>query len=274
VASPVLVNGEASASVPALDRGLAFGDGVFRTLLVRGGRALNWDRHFRRLAHDCGALGLPVPREEMLRAEIARVAPEAAIVKVIVTRGVSGRGYSFPTDLTPTRVVAAFPPPEYPPELARDGIRVRTCELRLSEQPRLAGVKTLNRLENVLARGEWFDASIREGLLCDRENRLVEGTFSNVFLGFGATLVTPELTRCGVAGAQRDRIRDLATSAGIACDVRDVPFAELAEADEVFVANSLIGLWPVIAHGARTWPVGPLTRRFQALLEADDAQGR
>ena len=257
--------------MPALDRGLAFGDGVFRTLAVRAGRALNWDRHLRRLAHDCLAIGVPVPPEELLRAEIALVAPGDAAVKVIVTRGVSGRGYSMPVELSPTRVVAAFPPPDYPPDLARDGIRVRRCELVLSEQPRLAGVKTLNRLENVLARAEWFDARIREGLLCDAAGRLVEATMSNVFLVFGDGLVTPELTRCGVAGAQRERIGELARAAGLATSFRDVAFPELEQADEVFLANSLIGIWPVAHYEARTWVPGPVTRRLQDLIEKDDA---
>ncbi|APV52487.1 aminodeoxychorismate lyase [Betaproteobacteria bacterium GR16-43] len=267
----VLANGEPTASVSSLDRGFAFGDGVFRTLQVKAGHPLNWDRHFRRLAHDCNALGLPVPKEDVLRSEMAHVAPGDAIVKITVTRGVSGRGYSKPTETQPLRVVAAFPPPEYPRELARDGIRVRRCDLVLSEQPRLAGVKTLNRLENVLARSEWFDAAIREGLLCDAAGRLVEGTMSNVFLVIAGALHTPALTRCGVSGAQRDRIRDLALSQGIAFDVRDIPFGELREAEEVFLANSLIGIWPVVVLDNQAWKVGPLTRRLQALLAEDDA---
>ncbi len=268
----VLVNGKPSASVSALDRGLAFGDGVFRTLLVRGGRPLNWDRHFRRLAHDCQALELPVPQEALLRTEIARVAVASAIVKITVTRGVSGRGYSMPAETVPTRVVAAFAPPDYPPELAQGGIRVRRCTLVLADQPRLAGVKTLNRLENVMARAEWFDAGIREGLLGDRRGGLIEATMSNVFLIFGSALATPDLSRCGVAGAQRDRVRDLAAAAGLACETRDIAFDELRDADEVFVANSLIGLWPVVALDDRTWGVGPVTRRLQALIEDDDAR--
>jgi 4-amino-4-deoxychorismate lyase len=270
--APILVNGEPQASVSATDRGFAFGDGVFRTLLARRGRALNWDRHFRRLAHDCLALGLEVPREELLRSEVARVATGDAIVKVTVTRGDSGRGYSMTPEAETTRVVAAFSPPAYPEVLAREGIRARRCDLVLSEQPRLAGVKTLNRLENVLARSEWFDAEIREGLLCDAGMRLIEGTMSNVFAVFGSTIVTPALNRCGVAGAQRDRIRDFASAGKLACDVRDVPYGELEEADEVFLTNSLIGIWPIVALGERTWPVGPLTQRFQALIEADDAK--
>ena len=268
----ILVDGVDASTVPVQDRGLAFGDGIFRTLEVRAGRPLNWERHFRRLAHDCQALDLPVPAEAVLRSEVVRVAPRDAVVKITVTRGTSGRGYSKPTDTVPRRIVAAFAPPEYPPELARDGIRVRRCDLVLSEQPRLAGVKTLNRLENVLARSEWFDASIREGLLCDAAGRLVEATMSNVFLVVAGAIVTPLLTRCGVAGAQRDRIRDLSAAGGITCDVRDIAFAELEEADEVFLANSLIGLWPVVALGTRQWPVGKLTRRFQEEIAADDAK--
>ena len=268
----VLVNGEPSASVPALDRGFAFGDGVFRTLLVRRGRALNWDRHFLRLAHDCQALALPIPREDVLLSEVARVGPDDATVKVIVSRGVSGRGYATPADIATTRVVAGFPPPDYPSELARDGVTVRRCALTLSEQPRLAGVKTLNRLENVLARAEWLDPAIREGLLCDAAGRLVEGTMSNVFLVREGAIITPALTRCGIAGAQRERLRDLARAAGIAFTVRDVEYRELADADEAFLANSLIGIWPIARNEARTWTPGALTRRLQELLTDDDAR--
>jgi 4-amino-4-deoxychorismate lyase len=266
------VNGEPAAAISIADRGLQFGDGVFRTLRVSAGRPLNWERHFRRLARDCAALALPVPDEAGLRAEMARVAPGDATVKITVTRGESGRGYSLPTEAMPTRIVAAFPPPPYPPEFSRDGIRVRHCALRLAEQPRLAGVKSLNRLENVLARAEWFDPEIREGLLCDAHGRLVEATMSNVFIVRAGRIATPDLSRCGVAGAQRERVLDLARGAGLACDVRDIAIAEVAEADEVFLTNSLIGIWPVARVEDRVWIPGPVTRQVQALLDADDAR--
>ena len=268
-----LVNGRPGESVPAGDRGLAFGDGVFRTLRVRGARPLNWERHLRRLAHDCAALGIVAPDEAVLRGEIGRVAPGDAIAKVIVTRGISERGYSVPVDPVPTRIVAAYSPAAYPAELAREGVRVRRCALVLSEQPRLAGVKTLCRLENVLARAEWSDPLIREGLLCDAAGRLIEGTMSNVFLVSHGIVVTPGLTRCGVAGAQRERVLDIARALGCACEVRDVAFEELARADEVFLTNSLIGLWPVAALEGTSWHPGPLTRRLQEQVEADDARG-
>ena len=152
-------------------------------------------------------------------------------------------------------------------------MRVRRCDLALSLQPRLAGVKSLNRLENVLARAEWRDPAIREGLLADAQGRLVEGTMSNVFFTRGATLVTPDLSRCGVRGAQRERVLELARAEGIACEVRDVPFGELREAGEVFLTNSLIGLWPVAALDERRWAPGPVARRLQRLIEDEDARG-
>jgi 4-amino-4-deoxychorismate lyase len=267
-----LVNGMPAPSVHPGDRGLMYGDGVFRTLLVRTGRVLNRARQFRLLAHDCTMLDLPCPGDSLLLEEVGRVAPGEAIVKVMVTRGVAGRGYACPQEVLPTRIVAAFPVPAAA-GAAQEGVRVRKCDLALAIQPRLAGVKSLNRLENVLARAEWRDPEIREGLLADAEGRLVEGTMSNVFFVRQATLVTPELSRCGVNGAQRERVLDLARAAGIACEVRDAGFRELLEADEVFLTNSIIGIWPVVALDERRWPPGTVTRRLQRLVEDDDARG-
>jgi 4-amino-4-deoxychorismate lyase len=247
----VLVNGSPAPVVSIHDRGLAFGDGVFRTLLVRAGRPLNWPCQYRRLVHDCLALALPPPGEHPLLAEIAAVAPGDATVKVMVTRGAGPRGYAIASGQPATRIVAAHPLPDYPEALAREGIRARWCELVLGEQPRLAGVKSLNRLENVFARSEWNDPQIREGLLCD-------------------AAATPDLSRCGVAGAQRERILDLARAAGVSCEVRDIGVEELARADEVFLTNSLMGVWPVKQLGDRAWTQFPVAGRFQERIAHDD----
>jgi 4-amino-4-deoxychorismate lyase len=268
----LLVNGRPANSVDAADRGLAYGDGVFRTLRARSGCPLNWSRHYGLLSRDCAVLGIACPEEETLRQEIGRVASGDATVKVIVTRGSGGRGYAVPDEASPTRIVAAFPPMPADEGAARNGVRVRRCALVLSEQPRLAGVKSLNRLENVLARAEWRDPDIREGLLADAAGRLIEGTRSNVFLVLGGRLATPDLARCGVTGAQRGRAIDLARAAGMPVEVRDVALDELLEADEVFLTNSLIGLWPVVALEERRWQPGPLAARLQALIEEDDAR--
>jgi 4-amino-4-deoxychorismate lyase len=270
-ADRILVDGEPGGRLSALDRGLAFGDGVFRTLRVSAGRPLNWGRHCERLRADCALLGLTAPDEALLRAELARVAPGEAIAKILVTRGAGGRGYALPSGVAATRVVAAFEAPP-PTRRASEGVRVRRCALVLSEQPWLAGAKTLNRLENVLARAEWDDPDIAEGLLCDAAGRVVEGTMSNVFAVRAGVLATPALTRCGVAGAQRARVLEMLDAKGVRCEVRDMPFEELAGADEVFLTNSVIGAWPVTRIAERELAAGPVTRAVQRHIEEDDAR--
>ena len=267
----VLVDGTAAGVVDALDRGLAYGDGVFRTLRIAAGRPLNWARHHERLRADCARVELQPPPEPLLLDELAQVAPGEAVAKIIVTRGTGGRGYAMPPTPRATRIVAAFDPPSHPAALAREGVTVRRCLLALSEQPRLAGVKSLNRLENVLARAEWNDPAIAEGLLCDAAGRVVEGTMSNLFMVKAGVATTPSLARCGVAGAQRARVLDLLGARGVRAEVRDVAYDELAGADEIFLTNSVIGAWPVTALDQVRYPVGAVTRLVQRAIERDDA---
>src|SRR5574340_259088 len=180
----ILVNGVPGDAIAATDRGLAYGDGVFRTFVVRGGRPLHWQRHYSRLHGDCAALGISCPDEAVLRAELAQAAERApdCIAKITVTRGLGQRGYALPSPANPTRIVAISALPHYPPDFAGRGVKAHLCKLRLGFQPALAGIKHLNRLENVLARAEWSDAAIAEGLLLDTEGNVIEGTMSNLFI--------------------------------------------------------------------------------------------
>ena len=245
---------------------------MFRTIAVRAGRALNWTWHYRRLSIDCALLGIAAPPEAVVASEVAQVARDDATVKVIVTRGAGGRGYGIVPGVAPTRVVAAFASATHDPGRARDGVTVRRCSLVLSEQPRVAGAKTLNRLENVLARSEWDDPAIAEGVLVDAGGRVITGTMSNLFVVKRGRVATPDLVRCGVVGAQRERVRELLGRAGVDCEVRDIDWAGLDEADEIFLTNSLIGVWPVARLGERRWAPGALTRRVQALIAEHDAR--
>jgi 4-amino-4-deoxychorismate lyase len=271
-AAAVLVDGVACDRIAATDRGLAFGDGVFRTLAVRAGRPLNWAWHLRRLALDCATLGLEAPAEDVLLAELGRAAPGDAVAKIIVTRGTGTRGYGIARGVRATRLVMAFAAARFPASHAEQGVAVRRCRLALSEQPRLAGAKTLNRLENVLARSEWEDAAIAEGLLADAGGRVIEGTMSNLFVVARGRVATPDLSRCGVVGAQRERVRELLAREGIVCAVEDLGWDAVESADELFLTNSLIGIWPVARMQERRWSVGPVARRLQRLLAEDDAR--
>jgi 4-amino-4-deoxychorismate lyase len=200
------------------------------------------------------------------------VAPGDHAAKIIVTRGAGGRGYAARAELRPTRVVAAFTPPSWAADNARHGVAVRRCTLTLSEQPRIAGAKTLNRLDNVLARSEWDDAAIAEGLLGDAAGHVIEGTMSNLFVVREGRVATPSLDRCGVVGAQRERVRELLRRMGRECTERAIGWGEIAAADELFLTNSLIGVWPVAAFEGRRWTPGIVTAAVQSAVEQDDAR--
>ena len=265
----MLVNGVPGNTISIRDRGLLYGDGVFRTLRAEQGKALHWPLHYLKLQHDCAKLGIACPEEALLCAELDQVLEQHpdGVVKLIVTRGESARGYTPTAGVAPTRVWDFSPLPEYPPEWAAQGIKAHVCNLRLPAQPRLACVKHLNRLENVLAAVELSDAQqqdsqLAEGLLLDAEGRLIEGIRSNLFLVTQGQLVTPDLSRCGVAGIQRGRVMAWALQHGIALEVRDVRLEEALQADELFIVNSVIGLWPICELEQRHWSHFPVTAKI------------
>ncbi|MGM0983941.1 MAG: aminodeoxychorismate lyase [Pseudomonadota bacterium] len=250
---------------PLDDRGVAYGDGLFETVLVRDGVPLLWEAHLARLARGCRVLDIPMPAQLDLERPLAQAGEGLAVFKLIVTRGSGGRGYA-PPEFPMPRLRWQLSP--FAPDTARwkTGVRVRHCRLRLGTQPVLAGLKHLNRLENVLARGEWSDAEVAEGLLCDSEDRLVEATCMNVFWQRDGRLETPRLTRCGVAGTLRAKLLECLPIAEV-----DAFPEVLASAEAVWLGNSLQGLWPVARLDAaggevlRRWSIGVDHRRLQAL---------
>lgn len=264
----MLINGVLADSLPASDRGLAYGDGLYRTLEVLAGQPQRWGWQWQRLAADCAALRLPCPDEALLLAEIATVCAglPRAVAKVVLTRGSGQRGYAIPATVQPTRIVSAAAWAGYPPERAAQGITVRWCSTRLGLQPLLAGIKHLNRLENVLARSEWDDPAIAEGLMLDSDGTVVEGTMSNLFWVRDGQLYTPPLDRCGVSGAIRACVIDTARQLGVVVSEQRLQPAELLEADEAFVCNSLAGIWPLRQLDGHSWRAWPLTARLQQAL--------
>lgn len=256
-----LVDGQAQERVSALDRGVLYGDGLFETIRFVGADAPLWTRHMQRLDSSCQRLRLPLPEAATLLRE-ARAAIEGlpqAVVRITVTRGVGARGYAPPDAPRGTRIVVGFELPAWRAEDAADGVRVRRCSLQLAEQPLLAGMKHLNRLEQVLARAEWQDATIAEGLLGDRGQRVICATAANLFAVLDGAPVTPALERCGVAGVARAELLAAMPQAR----VRDVGWEELTRASEVFLCSSVRGILPVRAIDARPYTIGPLARAMQ-----------
>lgn len=261
------VNGAPGEQLSVRDRGLAYGDGLFETIAVRGGRIPLLARHLVRLADGCRRLSIPLDLT-LMEAELQAFAAQLGegVAKLIITRGEGQRGYAPPQPCQPLRILQAAPLPQYPDAHAEQGVRLFPCETRLAEQPALAGLKHLNRLEQVLARAEWQDAECAEGLMRDSSGRVIEGVYSNLFLVVAGGLVTADLSRCGVAGVMRAEILQQAQLLGLSIELRDISFDELLGADEVFLCNSLYGIWPVRALQERHWSVGPLTRKLQAIV--------
>ncbi|MGH8509684.1 MAG: aminodeoxychorismate lyase [Gammaproteobacteria bacterium] len=263
----ILVNGQPDPCVNASDRGLHYGDGLFETLAIVKGTLSYWDRHYSRLALGCERLGFPRPEERLLLKEAHGCSSgvQRGVLKLILTRGTGTRGYRAANSAMPTRIWVLYAWPEYPEHYWQRGITVRLCTTRLARNRSMAGVKHLNRLEQVLARSEWNDPAIAEGLMLDTSGFLTEGTMSNVFLVRGRKLFTPDLSVAGVCGIMRGVIIEAAKRLGIETRVKAMRLSELWCADHAFVCNSVVGIWPiaeVIARRKHLFEVGHLVREI------------
>jgi 4-amino-4-deoxychorismate lyase len=265
-------DGRPCHTLPVDDRCVQYGDGLFETIAIRNGAPRLWDYHVERLQIGSARLGLAAPCRSMLRAALdaalhqSQADTSRCVAKLLLTAGAGPRGYPRGGDAGVTLLAGISKAHRLEDTCYRDGIDLRLCNTRLAMQPQLAGMKTLNRLEQVLARNEWVDDSVFEGLTLDTDGRLICGTMSNVFLITGQQLITPAITRCGVSGVMRRHVLTLLDAAGIACGVRDVEVDELWAADGVFISNSQIGILPAKRCGSHSWLPQPLIRRLTDML--------
>lgn len=243
----MLINGKTDSQLSVMDRGLQYGDGVFETIAVTEGRCCLWGFHIERLIEGCQRLGMPAPDASLLLDEAQRAIASAdtGVLKIIITRGSGGRGYRPPDDVSLNRILICSPVPCFPDDAQQQGVAIQTCSTRLGRNASLAGIKHLNRLEQVLASMEWSDPLISEGLMLDESDRVIEGTKSNLFIVKEGVLRTPDLTQCGVSGVMRALVIDIAKSMDISVVVSDITMHDLRMADGLFLTNSLIGIWPV-----------------------------
>lgn len=267
----ILVNGrpptDRNHALAFDDRGLQYGDGLFETALLAGGRIRFLEGHLERLRAGCGCLGIVCPDRELLIRDIGLLTAGRGdgILKIVVTRGAAGRGYRAPHQAEATRIMALFPSVANA-ESPGEGIEVRWCAMRLGRNPALAGIKHLNRLEQVLAQSEWRDPQIAEGLMLDTEGELVAATAGNLFLVRDGILCTSDLRYCGIRGVMRGQVIGMAVSTGIPVEEQPMWPADLDTADEVFVTNAIRGIRPVVTLEDRSWRVGPVTKRLAVAL--------
>ncbi|MGZ5027878.1 MAG: aminodeoxychorismate lyase [Methylobacter sp.] len=272
----ILINGESNSHIDISDRGFQYGDGLFETIEIRNGHAVFLERHLERLNSGCQRLYIPFPNSDLLRFEVETLCRRSiggtgssrAVLKIIITRGTGGRGYRQPDAIQATRVLSLHPYPDYPEIYRERGVIARICACRLGLNPVLAGIKHLNRLEQVMARAEWNAPDIQEGLMLDINGHVIEGTMTNLFYVKNNCLYTATLAQSGVAGIIRGIIMAISADHGLSVTEHVFTKDELLSADEVFVCNSIIGIWPVKQIETQHFSVGPITRSMQSGLSS------
>jgi 4-amino-4-deoxychorismate lyase len=262
----MLVNGKQQNTIAIMDRGFQYGDGLFETIEVRQDVPIFLEKHLQRLNRDSQRLLLPKLDLDLFRSEMSQLCQNAgnAVLKIIITRGAGGRGYRQPDEIQPTRILSLHPFPDYPKSFYTDGIVARICNTRLGLNPTLAGMKHLNRLEQILARAEWQNNSIHEGIMLDFNGRVIEGTMTNLFYAKNGELFTAKLNLCGIAGILRGWIFEQ-----MPVIEHDFYLENLQQADEIFVCNSVMGICGVRQIENQSFKIGKTTQKLQLALESE-----
>lgn len=269
----MLVNGISQDYLPLSDRAVQFGDGAFTTFRIKNGTPLFWSLHQQRLREACLRLHIAAPLWDTLYAEVHKLAAEQGegVGKVILSRGEGGRGYATSHVNGPTRAVAVFPLPERVAQWRQYGIGLHWAQFRLAIQPQLAGIKHLNRLEQIMGRREITEAGWDEAIFCDTQDKIIECNAFNLFWRKQETLFMPQLDNCGVSGVMARVLAEHCALHGHTIKEVAVRPAALDDVDEIFISNSVFGAVPVMSLGSRMLPSNFLCRLLQKEADKLDA---
>ncbi|WDE09796.1 aminodeoxychorismate lyase [Thalassomonas haliotis] len=249
------VNGQQTNILSVNDRGFAYGDGIFTTGKITAGCLELCDEHLSRLKFGCSKLQITSPDWLKLGEDLRQIAVQyqTAVMKVIITAGQGGRGYSRFGTGEPNVIIQVHAFPEHYALWARQGITLGICEQKLGLNPMLAGIKHLNRLEQVLIRQELDLRSEDDVLVVNLRDEIVETSCSNVFWQQDGRWFTPELSDSGVRGLAR---------AGILAKLAAVQVkASLSALDKInamFICNAVMGVVPVRVFNHRELDISPV----------------
>ena len=254
-----LINGIFKKNISVLDRGLAYGDGIFETMNWRVSKPNKvqiygvefWERHLERLKIGCNKIKLPMPSKDLLNSYKNKILKKSlesninsGVLKIIITRGVGGRGYKYESNLKPTIIFLSFPAKTIDQKLYNTGVKVKLCKTDILENKRISGIKHLNRLDSVIARSEWNN-NYFEGLFLDKSGNLLEGTMTNIFFIKNKILYFPNLKSCGIEGIMSQVIKEKTNLFFEGFMERNLKFSEINNFDAMFLTNSIIKVVPV-----------------------------
>ncbi len=244
-----IINGKPSGVIDINDRGLNYGDGFFTTAKVTAGEVQLWQLHRQRLQECAQRLGFGELNFAAIEDDVATLLTEAPeqtfVLKVVITRGNGGRGYAPPSDVEATRIIRLLPYPDTYPHLAKTGLSLSVAKTRLAQQPLLAGLKTLNRLEQVLVKQEAAQQQSDDVLVLDTNDHVIETSSANLVMYQQGQWYTPSLQQAGIQGVYLAHLQQQLNIVS-----RNLLLAELLSMEAVYCCNSLMGLVPIsrIAH--------------------------
>lgn len=264
------VNGEPQQSISLSDRSFQYGDGCFTTMLTVKGEIAHWQYHKERMQACLDVLRIAQPdwQQVELWLKAAMLDSLKAGLKLHISRGEGGRGYS-PTQVgTPNVTISDFAFPSHYESWREEGIALGIAEPRLGHAPLLAGHKHNNRLEQILVKADLEQQSVVDGIALDLDGNIIETSMANLFWLNDGVLYTPGLDKAGVAGVMRRLVLEWAEKESIAVEIGHYQLNSLNGAQELFITNSILGVAPINQVGDRTYPIGKITRRFQEILNS------
>jgi 4-amino-4-deoxychorismate lyase len=232
------------------DRGLAYGHGLFESMVLTDSTIPLLDRHLSRLIHDSQLMGISVGNDDIdhyLKVFLETLSAQAitsGIVKIILTAGSGGRGYAMPTKIVPTLIYSYTPMPENVTHQRDQGVDIRLCRHLLGTGSTLAGVKHLNRLDQVMARSEWSHNRYQDGLMFTKAGDVIEATSANIFVKTqDGQWLTPDLDQSGVSGVMRGLlIEEVFPACDIRVSIKAINRDTLLGAQQILLCNSLRGI--------------------------------
>lgn len=261
-----------NSSVSVADRAFSYGDGVFETIRVIPQCFFQLNDHLSRMYRGLTKLGMPLSFEQkqnltrFLHDTVLPFIDRESVVKIIVSRGEGGRGYLPPNDSNHTIVIGILSAPDYQ-TIRKSGVSLSISPVPVNKNRFLAGIKHLNRLENIVAKRFLLSPDF-EAIMLSSDQRVIECIQSNLFWFKSGILYTPALSEAGVQGTFRQAIVKEQTAYVV--QIGNFGLSEVKSADEVFISNSLMGIVPVTAVGGLSLPIGIHTRKLQKLMQSKD----
>lgn len=272
---------EADAKISVFDHGLLYGDGVFEGIRVYGGRVFLHEQHITRLYESARAIRLNIPLKpaEMMDAVEDTVKAnnlEDGYIRLVVTRGAGSLGLDIRKTSNPQVIIIADSITLYPPETYTKGMNLVTASTIRNHPGALSPrIKSLNYLNNILARIEGTDAGMVEALMLNHKGEVAECTGDNIFIVKNGTLRTPAPDAGILEGITRNAVMDLARDAGYPVQECSLTRHDLYVADEMFLTGTAAEVVAVVSLDGRpigSGQPGPMTRdlleRFRKLTRS------